>query len=105
MLCGATQDIWVMMERSDRTWSIGEGNDKPLQYYCLENPRNSVKRQKDKILRDELPRSVGAQYATGGQWRNDSTKNEGMELKQNNAHLWMRLVIEARPDAAKSNIA
>ena len=66
---------------------------------------NSMKRQKNKMLRDELPRSVRAQYATGDQWRNDSTNNEGMELKQSNAHLWMRLVIEARPKAAKSNIA
>ena len=63
-------------------WSIGEGNGKPLQYSCLENPMNSMKRQKDRMLKDELPRSVGAQYATGDQWRNNSRKNEGMELKQ-----------------------
>ena len=62
--------------------STGEGNGKPLQYSCLENPMNSMKRQKDTTLRDELPRSVGAQYATGDQWRNNSRKNEGMELKQ-----------------------
>ena len=61
---------------------IGEGNGKPLQYSCLENPMNSMKRQKDRTLKDELPRSVGAQYATGDQWRNNSTKNEGMEPKQ-----------------------
>ena len=80
--CGATQDGWVMVERSDRMWSTGEGNGKPLQYYCLENPMNSMKRQNDRILKEELPRSVGAQYATGDQWRNNSRKNEGMEPKQ-----------------------
>ena len=65
MPCGATQDGWVMVERSDRMWSTGEGNGKPLQYSCLENPMNSMKRQKGRTLKDELPRSVGAQYATG----------------------------------------
>ena len=80
--CGATQDGQVMAERSDRMWSTGEGNGKPLQYSCLENPMNSVKRQNDRILKEELPRSVGAQYATGDQWRNNSRKNEGMEPKQ-----------------------
>ena len=82
MPCGATQDGRVMVERSDRMWSTGEGNGKPLQYSCLENPMNSMKRQNDRILKEELPRSVGAQYATGDQWRNNSTKNEGMEAKQ-----------------------
>ena len=81
MPCGATQDGRVMVERSDRMWSAGEGNGKPLQYSCLENPMNSMRRQNDKILK-ELPRLVGAQYATGDQWRNNSRKNEGMELKQ-----------------------
>ena len=61
---GATQDGWVMVERSDRMWSTEEGNGKPLQYSCLENPMNSMKRQNDRILKEELPRSVGAQYAT-----------------------------------------
>ena len=70
------------MERSDRMWSTGEGNSKPLQYSCLENPMNSMKRQKGRTLKDELPRSVGAQYVTGDQWRNNSRKNEGMEPKQ-----------------------
>ena len=78
----ATQDEWVMLERSDRMWSTGEGNGKPLQYSCLENPMNSRKRQNDRILKEELPRSLGAQYATGDQWRNNSRKNEGMEPKQ-----------------------
>ena len=82
MLCGATQDAWVMVERSDRMWSTGEGNGKPLQYSCLENPMNSVKRQKDRTLKDELPRSVGTQYAIRDQWRNNSRKNEGTEPKQ-----------------------
>ena len=63
-------------------WSTGEGNGKPLQYSCLESPMNSIKRQKDRTLKDELPRSVGAQYAIGDQGRNNSRKNEGMEPKQ-----------------------
>ena len=82
MPCGATQDIWVMVGRSDTMWSTGEGNGKPLQYSCLENPMNSMKRQKDRTLGDELPTSVGVEYATGDQWRNNSRKNEGMEPKQ-----------------------
>ena len=77
-----------MVERSDRMWSTGEGNGKPLQDSCLENPKNSKKRQKDRTLKDELPRSVGAQYVTGDQWRNNSRKNEGMEPKKNNTQLW-----------------
>ena len=71
-----------MRERSDRMWSTGEGNSKTLQYSCLESPMNSMKRQNDRILKEELPRSVGAQYPTGDQWRNNSRKNEGMEPKQ-----------------------
>ena len=85
MLCGATQEGRVTVERSDRMWSTGGGNGKPLQYSCLENPMNSMKRRNDRILNEELPRSVGAQYATGDQWRNqwrNSRKNEGMEPKQ-----------------------
>ena len=78
----AIQGRRVMVGRSDRMWSTGEGNGKPLQYSCLENPMNSMKRQNDRILKEELPKSVGAQYATGDQWRNDSRKNEGMEPKQ-----------------------
>ena len=71
-----------MVERSDRMWSTGEGNSKPLQYSCLENTMKSMRRQNDGILKEELPRSVGAQYATGDQWRKNSRKNEGMEPKQ-----------------------
>ena len=70
------------MESSDKMWCTGEGSGKPLRYSCLENPMDSMKRQKDRTLKDELPRSVGAQYATGDQWRNNSRKNEGMEPKQ-----------------------
>ena len=73
---------WIMVENSDKTWYTGEGNSKPLQYSCLENPMNSMKRQSDRILKDELPRSVGAQYATGDYWRNNSRKKERMEPKQ-----------------------
>ena len=80
--CRATQDGWVMVERPDRVWSTGEGNGKPLQYSCHENPMNGMKRQNDRIPKEELPRSVGAQHATGDQWRNNSRKNEGMEPQQ-----------------------
>ena len=82
MLCGASQDGRLMVEGSDRMWSTGEGNGKPLRYSRLENPKNSMKRQKDRTLKDGLPRSVGAQYATGDKWRNNSRKNEGKEPKQ-----------------------
>ena len=78
---GATQDGWVMMERSDRMWSTGEGNGKPPQYSCFENPMNSMKRQNDRILKKELSRSLGAQYATGEEWRSSSGKNEEAEPK------------------------
>ena len=82
MPCGATQDGRVMVERSDRMWSTGADNGKPLQYSCLENPMNSMKRQNDRILKGGLPGSVGAQYSTGDQWRNNSRKNEETEPKQ-----------------------
>ena len=82
MPCRATEDGRVLVESSDKMWCTGEGNGKPLQYSCRENPVNSIKTQKNKTLKDELSRSVGAQYATGDQWRNNSRKNEGMEPKQ-----------------------
>ena len=82
MPCRATQDRRVMVESSDKMWSTGEGNGKPLQFSGLENPMNSMKKQKDRTLKDELPRSVGAQYATGDQWRNNSKKNEETKPKQ-----------------------
>ena len=81
---GATQDGRVLGERSDRMWPTGEGNGKPLQYSCLENPMNSMKRQNDRILKEELPRSVGAQYATGDQWRNNPRKNDGVGVGNGN---------------------
>ena len=96
MPCGATQDGRVIVERSDRMWSTGGGNGKPLQYSCLENPMNSMKRQNDRILKEELPRSVGAQYATGNQWRNNSRKNEGMEPMQEE-----RPVVDVTGDGSK----
>ena len=71
-----------MVDSSDKPWSTGEGNGKPLQYSCLDNPMNSMERQKDRTLKHELPRSVGAQHATGDQWRNNYRKDEGMEPKQ-----------------------
>ena len=82
MPCKATQDKQVIVESTDKTWSSGEGNDKPLRYYCLENTMNNMKRQKDRTLKDELPRSAGAQYATREEWRNNYRKNEEMEPKQ-----------------------
>ena len=75
MLCRATQDRCVMVESSAKTWLTGEGNVKPLQYSCLENPINSIKRQKDMTMKDELPRSIEAQDATGNEWENSSRKN------------------------------
>jgi len=82
MPCRATQDAHVLMESSDKMWSTVEGNSKPFQYSCFENPMNSTKRQNEMILKDEMPRLVGAQYATGDQWRNISRKNEETEPKQ-----------------------
>ena len=82
MLCRVAQDGQAMVESSDKTWSAGEGNGKLLQYSCLENPMNSMKRENNRILKEELPRLVSAQYVTGDQWRNTSRKNEGMEPKQ-----------------------
>ena len=76
MLCRATQEGWVMVESSDELWSTGEGNGKPLQHSCLENPLNSRKRQKNMTLKDELPRLVGAQYVTGEEQRNRCRRNE-----------------------------
>ena len=96
MLCRATQDRWVMVESSDKMWSTGEGNDKPLQHSCLENPMNSMTRQKDVRLKDELPMLVGAQYATGEEWRNNSRKNEEAEPKQK-----QRTVVDVTGDGSK----
>ena len=84
------------MESSDKMWSTGEGNGKPLQHSCLENPMNSMKRQKDRTLKDELPGLVGSQYATGDQWRNNSRKNEEMEPMQKR-----RPVVDVTGDGSK----
>ena len=96
MPCRATQDEQVMVESSDKMWSTGGGNDKPFRYSCLENPMNSMKRQKDMTLKDELPRLIGAQYTTGDQWRNNSRKNEEMEPK-----LKQHSVVDATGDGSK----
>ena len=95
MLCKATQNRQVMVESSDKTWSTGEGNGKPLQYSCLENPMSSMKRQKDMTLKDELLRLEGAQYA-GEEWRNGEIAPEGMKRlsqSRNNTQLWIYLVV------------
>ena len=89
MPCKATQDGWVMVESSDRMWSTGEGNGKPLQYSCLENPMNSKKRQKYMTLKDELPRLVGAQYATGEDGEITPEKMKRWSQSKNNIQLWM----------------
>ena len=91
-----TQDRWVMVESSDKTWAMGEGNGKPLQYSCLENPMNSMKRQKDRTLKDELPRLLSAQYATGEEWKNSSRKNKETESKRKQC-----LVVDVTGDGSK----
>ena len=97
---------WVgMVERSDRMWSTGEGNGKPLEDFCLENPMNSMKTQKYRTLKNELPRSVDVQYATGDQWRNNSRKNEGMEPKQKQYSLVDVTGNRCKVRAVKKNIA
>ena len=96
MSCRATQDRQVMAESSDKTWSTGEGNGKPLQYSYVENSMNSMKWQKDRTLKDELPRLVGAQYAIGDQWRNNSRKNEESEPKQK-----QHLLVDVTGDRSK----
>ena len=94
-----------MVERSDRMWPTGEGNGKPLQYSCFENPMNSMKRQNDKIVKEGLPRSVDAQYATGDQWRNNSRKNEGMEPKQKQHPVVDEIGDRSKVQCCKGNIA
>ena len=105
MLCRATEDRGVMVESSDKTWSTGEGNGKPLQYSCLENSMNGMNRQKDRTLKDELPRLVGAQYATGDQQRNNSRKNEEMEPKQKQHPVVDVTGDRSKVQCCKSNIA
>ena len=93
-----------MAESSDKMWSTGEGNGNLLQYSCLENPMNSMKRQKGRTLKDELPRSVGAQYVTGDQWRNNSRKNEEMETKQKHHPVMDVTGDRSKVHAVKNNI-
>ena len=105
MLYRTTQDGWVMVESSDKTWFPGEGNGKPLQYSCLENPMNSMKRQKDKTLKDEPPRLVGVQLLLE---KSRETAPEGMKRltqSRNNTQLWMCLVVKLKFDAVKKSIA
>ena len=99
----ATQDRWLIVEISDKMWSTGEGNGKPLQNPCLENPMNTMKRQNDRILKEELPRSVGTLLEINGEITPERMK--GWSQSKNNTQLWMSLVIEASSDAVKSNIA
>ena len=94
-----------MVDFSDKTWSTGEGNGKPLQFSCLENPLNSMNRQKDRTRKEEFLRSVGAQYATGEQWKNNSRKNEETEPKQKQHSVVDVLVMKVKSYAVKSNIA
>ena len=96
MPCRAAQEGWVMVESSDKLWSTGEGNGKPLQYSCLENPMNSMKRPKDRILKEGLPRSVVVQYATGEEWKSNSRKNEETEPKRKH-----RPVVDVTGDGSK----
>ena len=93
-----------MVERPDRMWSTGGGNGKPLQYSCLENPMNSMNRQKDTILTEELPRSIGAQYATGEEQRNSFRKNEEAEPKWKGRPIVLCLVVKVKSDAVKNSI-
>ena len=104
MPCRATQDGRVMVESPDKTWSTGEGNGKPLKNSCLENSMNSMKRQKDRTLKDELPRSVGAQNPTGEEWRKNSRKNEEMEPKQKQRLIVDVTMMKVKSDAIKNNI-
>ena len=89
MPCRATQDGWVMVESSDKTWFTGEGNGKPLHHSCLENTMNNMKRQRDMKLKDILPRSVGVKYATGEEWRNNSRKNGDGDKAKKYTQLWV----------------
>ena len=104
MLCRATQDGQVIVDSSEKTRSTGEGNGKPLQYSCLEKPMNSMQRQKDRTLKDELPRSVGTQCATREEWRNNSRKNEETEPKQKQHSIVDVTLMEVKSDAVKNNI-
>ena len=105
MPCGATQDGQVMVDSSDKMWSTGEGNGKPLQYSCLKNPMNSMKRQNDRIPKEELPRSVGAQYTTGEKQRNSSRRNEEAGPKRKQRPVVDVSGRESKVQCCKNNIA
>ena len=104
MPCRATQDRRVTVESSDKMWSAGKRNGKPLQYSCFENPMNSMKRQIDRTLKDEPPSSVGAQYATGDQWRNNSRRNEKTEPKKKQHQVVGVTGDGSESDSLKNNI-
>ena len=105
MPCRAIQDGWVTVESCDKTWSTGEGSGKPLQYSCLGNPMNSMKRQKDRTLKGELPGSVGAHMLLETSGEITPERMKGRNQSKNNTQVWMWLMIEATTDAIKSNIA
>ena len=105
MSCRDTQDGQVLMDSSKKMWPTGKGNGKPLQYSCLENPMNSMKRQKYTTVKDEHPRSVGAQYATEKSGQITLERIKGWSQSENSALLWMWLVMEVKSDAGKNNIA
>ena len=106
LLCRATQDRRVIVESSGKMRTTGEGNGKLLQCSCLENHVIGMKRQKDRTLKDELPRSVGAQYATGEEWRKTPERMKRWSQSENNIQLWMWLVMEeAKSNAVKNNNA
>ena len=105
MPCRATQDGRIMVESSDRMWSTGERNGKPLQYSCLQNPVNSMKKQNDRTLKDERPRSVVAQYALEKSGEITPERMKRRSQSKNNAQMWTWLVMEVRSDAVKNNIA
>jgi len=104
MSCKSTQDRHIMVESSDKMWYNGEGNGKPLQYSHLENPMMSMKRQKDRTLKAELPRLIGAQYAAGEEWKNSCRRIEDAESKQKQHPLVDVMVIEVKLYAIKNNI-
>ena len=99
------QDGWVIVKSSDKTWSAGGRNGKPLQYSCLENPMNNMKRQKERTLKDESPRSEGVQHVTGEEWRIHSRKMKRLGQSRNNTQLWLCLLVRVKSNAVKNNIA
>ena len=101
----ATQDRWIMVESSDKTWSTVEGNGKPFHHACLENPKNSMKRQKYMTLKDELSRSVGANMILENSGEITLERMKGQSQSKNNTQLWMWLGMEIKSNAVKNNIA